>query len=268
VGEGTSVKAASYIELVAPSADPMDKNPFSGYWGVGIDSDITSSGLKAVLSAINGAIGDRALPAFSLTVGLSDKSSVSDIATAVQNELGLQLPRKMQASFLELLQAQVLDQRVGREISLENLIALFKSTYNFNDENHLALRTFNVDQPDSESGRRIFKGVVSFSGKEQQITGEGNGPLSALLAALKSLVPDSWSTLAISEFVEHSIGHGSDVKAASYVELVLDTVDGKATRSAWGVGLHEDITTSGLRAVLGAAAGLGLDSNLRNGVEA
>jgi len=268
VGEGTSSKAASYIELVAPSADPLDKNPTSGYWGVGIDSDITSSGLKALLSAINSAIGDRALPAFTLTVGLSDKSSASDIATAVQNELGLQLPKKMQASFLEVLQAQVLDQQVGREISLDHLIALFKSTYNFNDGSHLALRTFTIEQPDSGVGRRVFTGVVSVSGKDHQIKGEGNGPLSAILSALKTLVPTSWSSLSISEFAEHSIGHGSEVKAASYVELVLDTADGRTGKSVWGVGLHEDITTSGLRAVLSAAAGLGLDSNLQNGTAA
>ncbi len=60
IGGGSDTKAASYIELVPPEADNKDKTT-GGFWGVGVDSDITGSGLKAVLSAVNGALGNKAV---------------------------------------------------------------------------------------------------------------------------------------------------------------------------------------------------------------
>jgi 2-isopropylmalate synthase len=61
--------------------------------------------------------------------------------------------------------------------------------------------------------------------------------------------------LVIKEYSEHSIGEGSEVKAASYVELVYD-LGGRKKSSAWGIGIDTDITASGLKAVLNAASRL------------
>lgn len=46
-GKLTRSQAASYVELVEDAADAKTK----GFWGVGIDTDVTAAGLKAVLSA-------------------------------------------------------------------------------------------------------------------------------------------------------------------------------------------------------------------------
>jgi 2-isopropylmalate synthase len=46
------------------------------------------------------------------------------------------------------------------------------------------------------------------------------------------------------DYKEHAIGAGTDVNAVSYMEL---DVDG---REIWGVGMHSDITTSSLRAIV------------------
>lgn len=98
--------------------------------------------------------------------------------------------------------------------------------------------------------------------------------------------------MAIRDFHGHSIGEGSSVMAASYVELALegegpvrelqvgslsnfkvgswhakvtsedddrDAEDGKKKpQSSWGVAKDVDITASGLQAVLNAANGLDL----------
>lgn len=55
VGQGSSTKAASYVELISSEIDPKDRS--KGFWGVGIDVDITSSGLRAVLSAASSYVG-------------------------------------------------------------------------------------------------------------------------------------------------------------------------------------------------------------------
>jgi len=101
------------------------------------------------------------------------------------------------------------------------------------------------------SGRQL-DAVISFDGHARQVTGKGNGPLSAVLAALHSQIE---GTLFVREYSEHSIGQGTDVQAASYVELVYET-KGRPKESAWGVSTDTDITASGLKAVLRAASGL------------
>jgi len=80
------------------------------------------------------------------------------------------------------------------------------------------------------------------------IRGEGNGPLSALLSALHSHVE---GTLTIREYSEHSVGEGTEVIGASYVELTYEVVGSK--KNAWGVATDADTTASGIKAVLCAA---------------
>ena len=63
IGEAQGAKAASYIELVRSGEDVKQTLKASeSWWGVGVDTDIAASGLRAVLSAVNSAIGDRLLP--------------------------------------------------------------------------------------------------------------------------------------------------------------------------------------------------------------
>jgi 2-isopropylmalate synthase len=65
-----------------------------------------------------------------------------------------------------------------------------------------------------------------------------------------------YGSMVIRDYSEHSVGEGSDVKAASYVQLVYDDASTKET--AWGIATDTDITASGLRAVLVAASRLQL----------
>ena len=95
---------------------------------------------------------------------------------------------------------------------------------------------------------------VLVDGKVRDMAGEGNGPLSSFLDALSA---DLGITLSIREYTEHGVGVGSDVKAATYVELIPPNADprDKSRGGYWGVGVDADITASGLKAVLSAANG-------------
>jgi 2-isopropylmalate synthase len=59
-------------------------------------------------------------------------------------------------------------------------------------------------------------------------------------------------TLDVVDYAEHAIGRGAEAKAAAYVETV-GTADGDDVgETRWGIGVDEDITTAGLKAVLSA----------------
>ena len=102
----------------------------------------------------------------------------------------------------------------------------------------------------TENRGRQFTGDFILDGQRTvSVTGLGNGPLSATLAALH---PNIEGTVVIREYAEHSLGEGTEVKAASYVEVVYEA-PGARKVSAWGVATDTDITGSGIKAVLTAA---------------
>jgi len=245
IGDGQSAKAASYIELVA-----RDSSQF--WWGVGVDSDITASGLRAVLSAVNSAIGDRVLPELKLSVGFGSLSGLPDIADVIVNSLGLQLPRRLQASFFEVVQRAGL--KSGGQISYDNVTQLFKETYGYDvpRPTFFELLSFTLDKSADISRLKIAL-EMRVDGDVRHVTGEGNGPLSAAVAALHSQIQGA---LTIREYSEHSVGEGAEVAAVSFVELVYE-VEGRPKKQAiWGVGSDSDITASGLKAVMRAASSL------------
>ena len=242
-------RAASYIELVPAN----DRKSARSWWGVGVDHDIVGSGLRAVLSAVNSHIGDRTLPELKLSVGLSARSGQSDVASAILNLLGLELPRRLQAAFFEVVQRAAAGS--GGEIAHDALGALFKTTYGYDSPSEgLWLKSFELDR--AEGGTRLT-GEFVFEEKVQRIKGVGNGPLSALLACLHNSINGS---LVIREYSEHALGHGTEVGAVSYVELVYEVAENGQTRktSKWGVVSDTDIAASGLHAVMSAASRVGV----------
>jgi 2-isopropylmalate synthase len=250
--EGQNLKAASYVELVPTGRDVKDtRRSAESWWGVSTDTDIAGSGLRAVLSAVNSAIADRALPELKLSVGFNARSGQAEIADAIVNSLQLELPRRMQASFFEVVQRAARDSR--GQISYGALIDLFRNTYGFGVEkpSRFYMQSFNMEHVVGGSGRQL-NAAISFDGQVRHVVGKGNGPLSAVLAALHSQID---GTLSIREYSEHSLGQGTEVQAASYVELVYE-MTGRPKESAWGVSTDTDITASGLQAVLRAASRL------------
>jgi len=242
VGEGSNVRAASYVELTKPSSDPRSKT--GGFWGVGVDSDIAASGLRAVLSAANSAIGDHHLPALELQVGFNAKSNQADVASAILNSLNLEMPRRMQRSFFEEVQRTTRDS--DKRISFEALAKLFKDKYYLNDaKGRIALGSYKFE--DAGENKRRIRAEVFFNGELRNVIGEGNGPLSALTAAVSTQLVGS---LAIKDFSEHALAEGSDVAAVSFIELSY--TGGGSQSAAWGVGIDENSTLSGLKAVLSA----------------
>lgn len=252
IGEGQTAKAASYIELVATLNNIKETRSASqSWWGVGVDSDIAAAGLRAVLSAVNSAIGDRSLPELKLSIGFNSTTGQADVANAIVNSLKLQLPRRLQAAFFEVVQRVARDS--GGQISYEDLTKLFGEIYGYETTKPYRFELESFDLAKSNvAGRRQITGELLVDGEVRSVSGEGNGPLSAALAALHTQIQ---GTLSIREYIEHSIGEGADVKAVSFVDLVYE-VEGRNKESAWGVGSDSDITASGLQAIMKAASSL------------
>ncbi|KAH0830683.1 hypothetical protein J3R83DRAFT_2138 [Lanmaoa asiatica] len=252
IGEGQTAKVASYMELVASTNNIKETRSASeSWWGVGVDSDAAAAGLRAVLSAVNNAIGDRPLPKLKLGICFDSTTGEADVANAIATSLKIRLPRRLQVAFFEVVQRVALGS--GGQISYEDLTKLFEERYGYETTKpyQFELRSFDFAKS-SVAGRRQITAELLVDGEVRSVSGEGNGPLSAALAALHTQIE---GTLSMREYIEHAIGEGVDVKAVSFVELVYE-VEGRNKGSAWGVGSDSDITVSGLQAVMKAASSL------------
>ncbi len=81
-------------------------------------------------------------------------------------------------------------------------------------------------------------------GAARAVTGTGNGPIAAFVDALRSGLH---AEIDVVDYAEHALERGADATAVAYVE----TVDGDGALR-WGVGVHPNIITASLRAVLSA----------------
>jgi 2-isopropylmalate synthase len=82
------------------------------------------------------------------------------------------------------------------------------------------------------------------------VTGEGSGPISAFVRGLNA---EFGTAFDVVDYAEHAIGRGAEATVAAYVESICGDGEGEdRSEPRWGIGLDPDITTAGLKAVLGA----------------
>ncbi|WFD42103.1 2-isopropylmalate synthase [Malassezia psittaci] len=224
---------------------------------------------------------------YEAVIRVNSQSGKGGIAYLLSQALGVNLPRRMQVSFYQVIQA-IADQ-TSKELSVEDITSAFCRQYHLPSlevgkcEGKFALRSFtladssangavNGDSNSSPStpAFRTFSGKIAYNGNVHELSGSGNGPISALLDAIEK---EFGISADVREYSEHAlrphtvqIGSGNDLKkgqtrgqAASYIELVYHDESAKAGAKAagyWGVGVDADITTTGLKAVLSALSNM------------
>ena len=181
---------------------------------------------------------------YEAVIRVNSQSGKGGFAWVLEQDQGLKLPKRMQAHFSGHVQA--LADQVGRELHAGDIWDVFQRAYCLNTPQHYQL--LDYEESRAANGDRIFAGKISVDGREQSVSGRGNGLISSVVATLN----DSFGVgLDIADYSEHAMGQGSNVRAAAYVEC--RTADG---RTVWGVGIDEDIATASVRAVLSAANGV------------
>ena len=181
---------------------------------------------------------------YEAVIRVNSQSGKGGFAWVLEQDQGLKLPKKMQAHFSK--HVQELADSEGRELHADDIWTVFQRTYHLNTPQHFQL--VDYEETRAANGDRIFTGKVSVGGREQSVSGRGNGLISSVVTTLN----DAFGlNLDIADYSEHAMGSGSNVRAAAYVEC--KTGNGK---TVWGVGIDEDVATASVRAVLGAANAL------------
>ncbi|WP_334182323.1 2-isopropylmalate synthase [Novosphingobium sp.] len=178
---------------------------------------------------------------YEAVIRVNSQSGKGGFAWVIEQDQGLKLPKRMQANFSK--HVQELADELGRELQAADIWDVFRTTYRIDDPQHFQL--IDWEEAKAADGTRVFAGKIGVDGKEQSVSGRGNGLISSVAATLAESFGVS---LDVRDYAEHSMGQHTDARAAAYVECV--TPDG---RVVWGVGIDEDVATASVRAVLSAA---------------
>ncbi len=182
---------------------------------------------------------------YEAVIRVNSQSGKGGVAWVLEQDYGLKLPKRMQAHFSTTVQE--LSDSTGRELTSEDIWSAFEGRYNLKGEGRFRLIDFQESQSQSALDERIFIGKIRIDGQEEHLSGKGNGLISSLANALEEALG---GPLDIIDYSEHAIGHGTDAKAAAYVECRVG--EGPIL---YGVGISRDVATASVRAILSAANG-------------
>lgn len=171
-------------------------------------------------------------------VRINSQSGKGGIAFVMDRYFGYKMPKKMHKEFADVIQ-KISEER--GEVAPQVIMQKFEEEY-LNREEPFKLIKCSVSEEDSKSNvtvRFLYKGV------EKEFTSVGNGPIDSLK---KALIKSELINTSILDYAEHSMGEGSEAKAAAYVNM--KRVDnGEET---FGVGVDSNITTASMKAVFSA----------------
>jgi 2-isopropylmalate synthase len=177
---------------------------------------------------------------YEAVIRVNSQSGKGGVAWLLEQDRGLKLPRRLQMSFSKVVQE--ISDRTGKEQTAADIWDAFQRTYHLDGEARLRL----IDHQESGTGKnRTIVARVVLDGREQSVTGQGNGPISAFIDAIRQVCGVK---LDLVDYQEHTLRAAADSQAASYIEC--RAADGTPF---FGVGLDEDIATSSLKAVASAA---------------
>lgn len=175
-------------------------------------------------------------------VRINSQSGKGGVAFVMDTVFGYHIPKAMQANFAKVVQN--ISEAEG-EVSPERIFDTFTKEYIDMEEPYKFISQKLIDEsedPTNDFDRKVILKIIDH-GEEKTLVGHGNGPIDAVRDALNS---GSNVHFTLLDYSEHALTSGSSSKAASYVEM-----QGEGMQSAeWGVGVHANITTATIKAMI------------------
>ncbi|WP_311222076.1 MULTISPECIES: 2-isopropylmalate synthase [unclassified Acidovorax] len=171
-------------------------------------------------------------------IRVNSQSGKGGIAFLLERERGVVMPRRMQVEFSAVVQRHT-DTSDG-EMTGAALWDLFQATYLRTPAQAPGAVHYHAHRL-ANDGQRI-EIDVTIDGARQTLQGQGNGPIDAAVDALG--LP-----LRVHGYEERATGGGADAQAFALVEAGMDGQPG----ATFGVGLHHNIVTASIQAVVSAA---------------
>jgi 2-isopropylmalate synthase len=171
-------------------------------------------------------------------IRVNAQSGKGGVAYLLESEFGIVLPKELQREFGPIANDEV--DRLGREVSGAELKAMFWREY-IERTSPWRLQGFETE---SRNGTVRCRVRLLRQGKPMEFSGEGNGPLAALVHGFSQAgVP----RFEITNYSEHALSAGEEASAIAYIQVKHTT-----GKTRWGAGVDTNIELASVRAVLSA----------------
>jgi len=201
---------------------------------------------------------------YEAVIRVNSQSGKGGVAYLMKHEYHLDLPRRLQIEFSQVVQRVTDDQ--GGEVAPQQLWRIFSDEYLARPiaepgtagvpgaggaERGWGRFAIGGIRQVSEHGDPTAQGVrggdhlsidLVDGDTTVRLDGSGNGPIAAFVAALAGHGID----VRVLDYTEHAMSSGGDATAAAYVECAV------GERVLWGVGIDPNIVRASLQAVVSA----------------
>jgi len=171
-------------------------------------------------------------------IRVNSQSGKGGVAYLLESEFGIELPKDLQREFGPIANDAV--DKLGREVSAAELKQMFWREY-IERVTPWQLKKFETQ---SKNGVVRCRAKLLRNGKPLEFSGEGNGPLAALVHGFGRA---GGPRFEITAYSEHALSRGEEAAAIAYIQI--KTADGK---THWGAGVDTNIELASVRAVLSA----------------
>ncbi len=198
---------------------------------------------------------------YDAVIRVNSQSGKGGITYLLETEYGLELPRRLQIEFSQVVQG-VMDGE-GKELSAADIWHIFQHEYAIGDAG-----CAQVAHPvivDRNDGAVQLTADVTIAQHQCRVEGTGTGPIDAFVDGLASHIG---SPLRVLDYHEHAIGSGADARAVAYLELRIGG-DAKHAQTLFGVGIDTNIVSASLKAIVsGLGRARGVAWGAETGIEA
>jgi 2-isopropylmalate synthase len=180
---------------------------------------------------------------YEAVIRVNSQSGKGGVAYLLKKDHALDLPRKLQIEFSQVVQAKT--DAEGGEVTSDEIWAIFQDEYLPSADLSAKWGHYELFSTRTASD---MDGTVSLEVKmrtgegTQEASAEGNGPIAAFL----NILSGHGVAVRLFDYVEHALSASGDALAAAYVELEVNG------RTLWGVGIDADISTASLKAIVSA----------------
>src|ERR1700730_10874591 len=170
-------------------------------------------------------------------IRVNSQSGKGGIAYLLERDYQLLMPRRLQIEFSQVVQAAA--DITGKELTSQELWELFSREY-LTPRAPYVYRSHQLAASTDGADTERLSVQVENAGQVETWDGQGSGPIDAMVKAAD--LP-----FDVLSYEEHSRGKGSAAKAVSYIEITT-----RSRRTLFGAGMHPNIITASLLAVLSA----------------
>ena len=177
---------------------------------------------------------------YEAVIRINSQSGKGGVAYLLEKDHGLSMPRRLQIEFSQVIQ-KIADE-TGKEISPSTIWKTFQETY-LNEAGNFYFLQHHINSHANKDGVQMDELEIKIKKGDEEISinGSGNGPIDALIDALKQNLNID---ISVADYHQHAISSGSDAKAVAYSEILYKE------QSVWGIGIHQNTVIAGFVSVI------------------